>query len=539
MKDEEKLRATAMEAVSEGIVVTADGHITYANPAFAQMYGYARPDELIGKRGHIFFDQPDEKLIAEIRRLAAAGGSWAGEFIGRRKNGSTFPVEASMASLPDGRNIYINRDISARKAAEQERDRLQLQFFQAQKMEAIGALAGGIAHDFNNLLAAIQGYATFLKEDLPESSKERRFANQILTASQRARDLVQQILAFSHHQSGEKEAIDLGLIIEETISLLQATVPKNIILASQEDVRHPLIWANGSQISQVLMNLCVNARDAMPPEGGQIKIALENVKVPGPETQKLLAQPRDLKGVGLLQLEDDDTGAVHLWMGFLPGPDTYLCLSVQDSGSGMDRKTIKRIFEPFFTTKDIGKGTGLGLAAVQGIVAGHGGAMSVRSKTGEGSRFEIYWPRFEVPAAKAAPQPQAAAEQGCGRVLLVDDEPLVRNMLSVALRRKGYQVQVCSRALEALACFNANPQGWDIVVTDQMMPDMNGDELAREISARRPGLPIILCSADIEALTAGQQAAAGITLRISKPVDPARFIKTVQEMLSTADALVE
>ena len=293
-----------------------------------------------------------------------------------------------------------------------------------------------------------------------------------------------------------------------------------------------MIMANNSQISQVLMNLCVNARDAIPPEGGRVQVRLTMARVDGRCAEWLAAQPAAAQNMDLIHLQENPDGSLQLWMGLLPGAGTYLRLAVEDNGSGIERRTLEHIFEPFFTTKAIGKGTGLGLAAVQGIIAAHDGAMTVYSKPGQGTRFEIYWPWLQTAVVVPAAAPVAAEAAGAGRILVVDDEQQVRTMLETALQRKGYQVECCGNARDALDLFSADPQGWDMLITDQMMPGMNGDELARRIAARRPGLPIILCSGYVSTLTPEQQTAAGITLLVQKPVDLVKFTQIVRKKLA-------
>jgi nitrogen-specific signal transduction histidine kinase/CheY-like chemotaxis protein len=351
------------------------------------------------------------------------------------------------------------------------RGRLQEQLRQAQKMEALGMLAGGIAHDFNNLLTIISGYSQMLMASSHMSTERDRTAiEQVLKASQRAADLTGQLLAFSRRQNIQPKVLEVNQVVDQTATMLRRLIGEDIDLRIQKAPDAGRIHADAGQMQQMLINLVINSRDAMP-EGGSLLIRTANAEL-GP-----------------------DYIGQHL--GVRPG--SYVVLEVSDTGEGMDPATRKRIFEPFFTTKPPGKGTGLGLSTVYGIVRQCGGSIDLYTEPGHGTTFRVYLPRVinEARVTNEASEEQAERPEPAGgheTILLVEDEEGVRRMVRIALERRGYRVLVAASGPEALAAARAHGSAIDMVVTDMIMPHMNGRELARRLLEERPGMAVLYMS---------------------------------------------
>jgi signal transduction histidine kinase/CheY-like chemotaxis protein len=418
---------------------------------------------------------------------------------------------------PDGGTIVLHSDISAVKQREVERSQLQEQFHRAQKLDAMGRLAGGIAHDFNNILASILGNANFLVQDLPAGSEVAEFADQITIAGKRAKDLVQQILAFSRQQPRGEEDVDAEAVVREVAELLRAAIPKSIELKVESLAAGATIRGNATEISQVMMNLCVNARDAIGNQHGSIELLID------------MAPGEAAKRVGRVATTQAHTTAIST--GSLDPKVRYLRIQVRDSGCGMDAEVLGRMFEPFFTTKEVGKGTGLGLAAVHGIVSSLKGIIACTSTLGHGTTFEVFLPAKAAAAAAFAGAAQQPDPRGKEAILVVDDEQQVAAMLARTLKRLGYAVDCFASATEALAAYRRTPGAWALAITDQTMPQMTGYELAEQILAHDAEFPMILCSGYSDAVTAGTAASVGIKAFLSKPVDQEVIARTVRELL--------
>lgn len=397
--------------------------------------------------------------------------------------------------------IEYAKDITALKMAEEERISLEEKLRQASKMEAIGTLAGGIAHDFNNILTAILGYADMVRDTLTPESQAGQDIEQVLKAGRRARELVRHILQFSRQSERDYGPLQIHLIVKEALKLLRAAIPTNIAIQQNIDPQCGVILSDPTEIHQIVMNLCTNAAHAMEQGGGTLDVGLAAVTLTAAEIEN---HP-----------------------GVEPGP--YILLSVRDTGAGIDATILDRIFDPYFTTKKQGEGTGMGLAVVHGIVKNHGGMITVRSSPGQGCVFQVYFPRLET----AAPVQRAGEEEipgGNEAILLVDDEAPLAEMEHRMLERLGYRVESRVSSIEALQAFRDNPLKFDLVITDQAMPNMTGVELAREILAIRPDLPIILCTGFSRQISEENAKALGIREFILKPLlksDIARCIRKV------------
>ncbi|MEW6218262.1 MAG: ATP-binding protein [Thermodesulfobacteriota bacterium] len=394
------------------------------------------------------------------------------------------------------------------KLAEEEQDKLRAQLRQSQKLEAIGTLAGGIAHDFNNILCPIVAYSELGLAEVPRDSKVHGYLAGIGQAARRASQLVQQILSFSRRNSQEVAPVELQVVIKEALKLLRASIPTFIQIRTNIDPRCGPVLANPVQIHQVLMNLCTNAYHAMRTSGGTLGVTLLPVRISA----------------------GDKVKGLHL----APGP--YLRLEVSDTGSGMERAVLERIFEPYFTTKEKGEGTGLGLAVVHGIMQSLGGHVTVYSEVGQGTTFHLYFPERPATSAAAAIDSEAPLPKGSERLLFVDDEAVIVDMARQVLAELGYQVTAFTDPQEALASFQAAPDGFDLLMTDMTMPKLTGDRLAHEARALRPGLPVVLCTGFSEILNEESAKAAGIDEYVTKPMGIRTIATVVRRALDRAAA---
>ncbi|NOT06734.1 MAG: response regulator [Gemmatimonadales bacterium] len=381
-------------------------------------------------------------------------------------------VAMSVASLLEGLEAAVIRE----RASVEAHERLEGQLRQAQKLEALGTLAGGIAHDFNNLLLPILVNTAEVQAKFPPGGHEHAQLQDVLSSAGRARDLVRRILAFSRRMEVERRPVRLDEVAREVGTLLRATLPASIELVYDVEATHAVVLADPAELHQVALNLAANSSHAMRERGGTLTI----------------------------RIAEADGGKT-------------LCLTVRDTGSGMDPEVMKRAFDPFFTTKPVGEGTGLGLATVHGIVTSLGGRVTLISTPGTGTTVEVYLPRLDSEvAAPETPEANRGRTKG-GRVLLVDDEPIVLRAAAAALKQQGHTVTAVVGAAEALEALAAHPSGFDVLLTDQSMPRMTGIVLAEEVRARYPGLPIILTTGFLEAETQRRAEAIGIRQLLHKP----------------------
>jgi PAS domain S-box-containing protein len=411
------------------------------------------------------------------------------------KDGSPPRVIQAIARLEkDARGNPIGvlgfiQDVTERKRAETDKASLEASLRESQKMEALGTLAGGVAHDFNNALAAILGNVELARQDVGPDHAALVSLEEIDKASRRAKDLVQQILAFGRRQKLERKVMSLALVVVETARLVRATLPAMVSLSVDCKGDTPPVLADATAVKQILLNLCSNASQAVQEHErpGAIEIRLE------------------------AHTQAEARGSLH--------PGRYACLTVQDNGAGMDEMTRSHIFEPFFTTKQAGKGTGLGLSVVHGMVQTHEASIEVESTPGVGSTFRIYFPAVDAPAANAmASAPEAAPVQGKGKsVLYLDDEEAIIFLMKRLLERKGYRVTGFTEPAEALEAVRANPGQFDLAVTDYYMPGMSGLEVAQALKKIRPDLPVVMASGYISDELRAEAPAVGIRELIYKP----------------------
>jgi PAS domain S-box-containing protein len=403
----------------------------------------------------------------------------------------------------DGRlvRLQIATDITRIKDLEKESLRIQAQLQQAQKMEAIGTLAGGIAHDFNNILSAVIGYTEIVLGDVAEGTSQHRNLQEVLRAGNRARDLVNQILMFSRQTEKEFKPVQINQIVIETLKLLRASLPTTIRIEPKLH-SNSAVLADPTQIHQVMMNLCTNAAHAMREMGGLLKIELSDCVL------------------------DRSFVEQHPYL----SAGAYIKLRVSDTGHGMEKKITHRIFDPFFTTKERGEGTGMGLAVVLGIVKNHGGTITVDSTIGEGSSFDVYLPVIEHEAGTGT-RPKVIMPTGTERILFIDDEKALAELGLQILERLGYRVTTRTSSIEALELFMAQPDKFDLIITDMTMPNMTGDDLAVKMMEIRPDIPVILCTGYSERISKGKAHQIGIKELVFKPIIMSEMALTVRKVL--------
>ncbi len=493
--------ATAVEQAAEAIVITdTEGTIQYVNPAFEGISGYTR-QEAVGHNPRLQKSgEHDQKFYKNLWDTIKGGKVWTGCFVNRKKDGSLYQEEATISPVRDSNDritnyVAVKRDIT-------ENILLSKQLFQAQKMEAVGTLAGGIAHDFNNLLQVTLGYSELLLRERKEGDAEHADLMKIFLAARSGADLVKSLLMFSRKVEPRTVPLNINSQITHVESLLRRTIPRMIEIQMNLSGDLMAINADPTQMEQILMNLAVNARDAMP-DGGKLTFATRNVTL--------------------------GEAFCRTHVGSLPGE--YVLLSSSDTGHGMDKATLEHIFEPFYTTKELGKGTGLGLATIYGIVKQHGGYITCDSEPGCGTTFNIYLPgiegQTEAEIGKSAEMPAFGTET----ILLADDEEFVRNLAERILKKSGYSVLTASDGLEALSLYTHHREQVDLIILDLIMPTMGGKECLRELLKIDPAAKVLVASgyaADVSAKKILEQGARGW---IEKPFRFSDLLKRVRKTL--------
>ena len=485
------------------------------NKAGEELLGYSRA-ELLGKDDYDLFPQEEAEFFARKDREVLANGKLQdiphGEIQTRYRGKHILHTKKIPIMDGQGKPKYLlgmAEDITELKNAEVEHERLQRELQQARKMGALGQLTGGIAHDFNNLLGIISGYTGLALDNCvnKEEGKLAGYLKHVQNAAGRATTLVSQMLAFSRSEKVEDQPIHFQALLEENTRLLRSTLPTSIKITTEIEVGLPPVLMNASQLSQLLMNLSINARDAMNGQG-TLAISLNRIKE-----------------------QNTECTACH---GSIKG--SWVALSVTDTGSGIEPEAISQIFDPFFTTKDVGKGSGLGLAVIYGIMHNHDGHIQVKTKLGKGTRFQLLFPPYIDEETAQTPEASESAAnhlpQGAGEhILVVDDEPALGEYLGDLLKSHGYQATVMTDSREALGLFKVNPDKFDLVVTDQTMPGMTGVELIIQFRKIRLRLPVILCTGF--STTVNKEVAAEMKFHyLEKPVNSMILVNAVNEMLN-------
>jgi len=504
-QSEEKYR-TMIERSNDMIwTLDTSGNFTFFNKQTEEVTGL-KLKEWIGKSFVPLILEEDLPMIMDIFKKGLKGESAQYELRFRNQENEILTITVNTAPLlMDGAVsgiVSFGRDITRRKLAEEEKADLEAQLQKAQKMESIGTLAGGIAHDFNNILFPMFGYLEMMLEDVSEDSPLRDKLAEVFTGAMRARDLVLQILTFSRQTEHEKKPLKVQLVIKEALKLIHSSLPTTIVIHQDISNECKLVMADHTQIHQIAMNLITNAYHAMEETGGKLTITLKEVELAA----------KDLKDPAMI-----------------PGP--HVCLSVADTGPGMDQGNIARIFDPYFTTKEEGKGTGLGLAVVHGIVKSHGGHISVYSEPGKGTEFKVHLPVIKKQKESAKVETDLLIQKGNEQILLVDDQDIIVQMEKQMLERLGYHVSARFSSVDALEAFRANPEKFDLVITDMTMPNMTGEQLAREIMKIRSNTPVILCTGFSEMMSKEKAESLGIKGFLMKPVVIKNLSKIIRDVL--------
>jgi len=506
---EKKFRNLYESILDVSYQADAKGALKEISPSVEKMTGY-KCEEMIGTQVSDYYVN-SEKRDLFLKEIAEKGFVENFQIPMKKKDGGMIWASTNaVAHFDENHNITeiqgIVRDISRLKNAQEEKERLERNLRQSQKMEALGTLAGGIAHDFNNILGAILGYTELASETAGENAEEKEYLQAVLVATERARNLIQQILTFSRNVKSEKRPVSLGKIINEALILLRQTIPSSVHIETDLDMNAGLTLADENQIHQVVLNLGTNAFHSLNEESGTIWIKLYS------------------------QLIEEETPEEYpaLPLG------SYICLEIIDNGRGIEKEHIERIFEPFFTTKEKGKGTGLGLAVVHGIIKDHGGHIFVDSIPGKGTRMRVMLPaavEYEKNEDTDETLPDSQTLQGHERILVVDDEKPLADLVKRMLQSMGYQVYATVSALEALEEFRKDPMAFDLLLTDQTMPQMTGWDLANEILKLRPHMPVIIATGYSSILNEKEAKNIGVQKVMVKPLSKQTLVKMVRGVL--------
>ncbi len=490
------------ESTFEGLCVSEDGVIIDANSSLARMLA-CEPAEIIGRQVDDFLEAEMQGLVARQMHTESEAPF---EFMIRRRDGTLIPVESHSKTIPyQGRMVLVTtcHDLSERRRSEEEQRILEAEIRQNQKLESLGTLAGGIAHDFNNILAIISGHAATLSGKLKEHAEAQAALHTIHETSERGSAMVRQILTFARKSEADFHALHIQEMVSELVKMLRVTFPRTIEISYSCPNNLPLVWMDPSQLHQALLNLCINARDAMAGTG-QLKI-----------TTRLIA------GDSIASRFPAAAGK------------RLVCIQVDDSGVGMDENTRTRIFEPFFTTKGRGRGTGLGLAVVYGVVRTHRGFIEVDSRPGRGTVFSLYFPASE---RQALPEPPQGTEElplarGSETILVVEDEEDLRELLTSMLHDAGYSILVARDGMEALERYRRHRQDIELVITDMDLPKLNGAAVSQSILNDNPGARIILISGFLDAALKKSILASGVREFVAKPYTLAQMLRIIRKVL--------
>lgn len=513
---EEKLKQSeaqyrTMVERSNDMIWTLDtsGNITFFNKQVEQVTGLELK-KWVGKSFVPLIIEEDLPMIMEIFEKGLKGETAQYELRLRKKEDGILTIAVNTAPLTVAGTVSgivsFGRDITESKLAIEEKGKLEKQLRQAHKMESIGTLAGGIAHDFNNILSGIFGYTELLQMKFQKDPEMIVYLDSIFKAGYRAKELVEQILTFSRQSVNERNPMHIQLVIKEALKLIKSLLPSTILIHQRIQKDCGLVLADHTQIHQIIMNLCTNAYHAMEETGGELIIDLREVELAA----------KDLQNKTML-------------------PVKHVQLTVSDTGTGMSQDVIDRIFDPYFTTKQEGKGTGLGLAVIHGIVKGHEGHIRVDSEPGKGTKFNVYLPVIEAFEEKVQAKTQQF-QTGNEHVLLVDDQKDVIDIERQLLEAIGYQVTPKTSGQDALNAFRANPDSFDLVITDMTMPNITGEMLAKEMNKIRPDIPVILCTGFSEKMSKERAAALGINGFLLKPVMMKDLSHEIRKVLDSKEA---
>lgn len=506
-KSEQKLRNIIEHSNELFYLHDTDHNLTYVSPQCINIFGYT-PEEMKVKWTEFVTSNPINQAGFEITQKAIQTGEKQKPYIleGRRKDGKNIILEIEESPIIDENDMTIliagaARDITERKRTEEEKENLEAQLRQSQKMEAIGTMAGGIAHDFNNILSIILGNTELAIRDVPEWNSAKESLEEVRIACMRAKDVVRQLLSFGRKSGMLLMPLDICSIIKDSLKLIRSTLSSHIGIIQEFDTDIWTILAEPTQINQILINMSTNAADAMSEKGGVLGVSVKNLEITRPDAGL------DLK------------------------PGRYVKIVVSDTGIGIPADAAERIFDPYYTTKRVGKGTGMGLAVVHGIVETHGGRIRVSSKPGTGTTFEIFFPAVDAEPVIEVQKNDLLA-RGTESILFVDDEKSIVKLNKTRLEELGYQVAGTTNPFEALELFRHKSKHFDLVITDMTMPEMMGDELAIKMMEIRADIPIILCTGFSDRISEKQALAKGIRAFVMKPLDTQELAEIVRNILA-------
>jgi two-component system cell cycle sensor histidine kinase/response regulator CckA len=497
---EEQLKSFLNSNPNPVVVYNSQGHPLFLNPAFTKVFGWTM-EELKGRK--VPFVPPDQISITteKIQQLFRTHKTI--NFNTRRltKNGDTRDVLIGASEIKsdekEAPGMVVNLvDITEAK-------RLESKFQEVQRIESLGILAGGIAHDFNNILASIIGYTELALDTAKKGTQQCEHLQEVLVASNRAADLVKQILTFSRQVDQEQKPVQVKLIVKEALKLLRASIPSTIAI-EQNIQSNALLMGDATQIHQVIMNLCTNASHSMLDKGGVLSVKLSDVEV----SSEFTSRHSDLSA------------------------GSYILLTITDTGHGMPADVLEKIFDPFFTTKEKGKGTGMGLSVVHGIVHSHSGTIYAYSEPEKGSTFKVFFPAIKS-LLTSGEKTDIMIPSGIERILFIDDEPAIVEMGRQILESLGYEVVTRTSSIEALEYFKARPDNFDLVITDMTMPKMTGEVLASELMRIKPNIPIILCTGFSARMDEKKAMALGIRAFVSKPILKRDIAVTIRKVLDS------
>ena len=497
---EEQLKSFLNANPNPVVVYNSQGHPLFLNPAFTKVFGWTM-EELEGKK--IPFVPPDQTLITteKIQQLFQTHKTISFNTRRLTKNGDIRDVLISASEIKGAEKEAAGMVVNLVDITEVKE--LESKFQAVQRIESLGILAGGIAHDFNNILASIIGYTELALDMAKKGTQQREHLHEVLIASNRATDLVKQILTFSRQANQEQKPVQIKLIVKEALKLLRASIPSTIAI-EQKIQSTALLMGDATQIHQVVMNLCTNASHSMSDKGGVLTVNLSDVEL----DSEFISRHSDLS------------------------PGSYIMLTITDTGHGMPPEILEKIFDPFFTTKKKGKGTGMGLSVVHGIVHSHGGTIYAYSEIGNGSTFKVFFPAIES-LMTSEEKIDIWIPTGTERILFIDDEPAIVKIGKQTLESLGYEVVTRTSSIEALEYFKARSNNFDLVVTDMTMPKMTGDVLASELMKIKPNIPIILCTGFSARIDEKKAMRMGIRAFVSKPILKRDIAETIRKVLDS------